>query len=838
MARKVAICSCNVNDFHSPVGVGKLELYNRYAELWSVIENTVAVNYRHFVAQPKPGMNGIITWYSVPFQETPRHIYELSGFDRKKYDAILTATLDHYNTIINALQQENKTEEHEYLEKALKFIDENFIYCFDGKVVLGIWGMKAKGDKNRISGEYTKDLYLVKPRIEIIFNAGNQGTINGHETILKDKDTHIGKDEIPFVIPLGNFEFIGWDEDPEVYLATETKIFTAQYREKETDLPVDPPSPDFYEASFITGDKGVIKGTAVVKVKSGEELPMSGIPVAEAILGYIFKGWLPNPLNIKITDDIEFTAQYEQVPQQASPSGETGKKKPPRREPGRLGYIGIMGLIVILVYLLTIFYRYIYPIPADKNRGKDTLPTTIPTIPTIPTGPNTSTTTPPPIRKNLPPEPRVIISLDTLHIGIGSDKAVNIVTNRLNLLLDGNASIYQFAIDFKNAYPPNEYQIIYYDPQIKSLQIEIPATQRDLVKQELPKKLNKYSVFIWDESLFENFFQMNDPALQNKSRSWHINACQVRNGWDITLGKREIVTAIIDEGFNLNHPELAGKVVKPFNVWNKTNTIIPSAWDHGTRVAGVALARGNNGIGISGIAPNCSFMPVQVADSKGLMTITSVVEGILTAIYSGADVINISLGMSFTKKLVNYSRAAQRNFIQYHFKEEERLWKEVFRIADEHNTAIVIAAGNGNILVGVDPLQRSSQPIIVAAVNKSKRPYSKTRFSNFGERSTVSAPGVNIYTTYGKKSYNYLSGTSAATAIVTGAVALLKSVNRNLSVAEIKNILTSTGLRVSGDVGNMVQLGKALKKAELSEYPQSNFYKVQSNKSVNINKRT
>jgi len=203
-------------------------------------------------------------------------------------------------------------------------------------------------------------------------------------------------------------------------------------------------------------------------------------------------------------------------------------------------------------------------------------------------------------------------------------------------------------------------------------------------------------------------------------------------------------------------------------------------------------------------------MPVQVADNNGTMTISSVLDGILYAIYSGADVINISIGLELTLKSVNLPLAIQKDLISEYFKEEERLWNEVFRIADNRNCCIVLAAGNENLLAGIDPLQRPVSAITVSAIDKTGSPYSKSSFSNFGSYSTISAPGVNIYSTFGANGYAFRDGTSMASPIVAGAVALMKSINKKLTNAEIKKILINTGDHVSGNSGNMIQIGKAM----------------------------
>ena len=178
--------------------------------------------------------------------------------------------------------------------------------------------------------------------------------------------------------------------------------------------------------------------------------------------------------------------------------------------------------------------------------------------------------------------------------------------------------------------------------------------------------------------------------------------------------------------------------------------------------------------------------------------------------------------MAFSDKPGALPIGIQNRLISSNFKEEERLWKEVFRIAEEHNAIIVLAAGNENIMAGIDPMQRPSQAITVSAIDKKGNLFSKSSFSNYGTYSTISAPGVQIYSTYGNDSYAYLDGTSMAAPIVTGAVALLKSKDKKLSSETIKNILVSTGIPVRGNIGNMIQLGKALNALSSGQFSSGN----------------
>ena len=389
-----------------------------------------------------------------------------------------------------------------------------------------------------------------------------------------------------------------------------------------------------------------------------------------------------------------------------------------------------------------------------------------------------------------------------------------IVADRLNVLLDDdNLTINQFAADFKAVYADDKYQIIYADPIIKRLQLQVPAEERVQIKQELvsklPEQYTEENTFIWDEALMEGSLIPNDKRI---SECWYHDAIKTYGAWDVTLGREDIIVAVVDNGFAVNHEEFKNKVVKPYCVFDRSSDVHESGVKHGTHVAGLAVAIANNQRGIAGVAPECKLMPVKVFDDGGRTSTTAVLDGVLYAVYNGADVVNLSLGMALNTSM---PENLQQELIRSHFKEEERVWKKVFAIANRNNTAIVIAAGNENLMAGIEPMHRSEDVIVVAAVDESHNPiYNKSGFSNYGPFTDVSAPGANILSSVGRNKYEVMSGTSMAAPIVTGAVALIKSVNRPLSTSQIKQILQETGIEVNGNIGKLIQLDKALQKAK------------------------
>jgi subtilisin family serine protease len=424
--------------------------------------------------------------------------------------------------------------------------------------------------------------------------------------------------------------------------------------------------------------------------------------------------------------------------------------------------------------------------------------------------------TPPGYEEILPPQQGVLPPIeDNPDIIPGNPTTIG---NRLNILMENeDKTIMDLAKDFKAKYPDDKYKVVYYDNVVKRMQIEFPKKEREQLKQAIPEQFAPdYQLFIFDEALFEGVYKPNDPAFSDLDKSWYLNVINAPQAWDITRGSEKITVAIVDNGFNLKHPELSSKVVQPYNVWKHSDEIFPQEIDHGTHVAGTALAIADNGKGLCGIAPNCKFMPIQVADKQGMMTTTSVLDGILYALYQGADVVNLSLGSMFTG-LSQFPEDVQQDLIRNHFKEEERLWREIMRITANHNSTLVVAVGNDNVLAGIDALQRPELFIKVSAVDKNNQQLNKADFSNYGDYATISAPGVDIYNSIGKNGYQSMDGTSMSAPIVSGAVALMKSLNDTITTKQIICILQNTGLDTQGNIGKLIQLDKALEVVKSGE---------------------
>jgi len=763
---KKELLQTDLKYFKALQGIDGKKIFERFelAEA-NIIKKYIDPKYQDLLSYPV--LDGqIITFYGTKYFDTPQILSDLSGDDLNKYLEIKAETIAHHNNKISDLINENKNTEAEFLENALKYIDDRFIYCYDDKVVLGVWGMQLRDNFRGEIWEICKNLVQKKPTppppppsaYTISFNAGSSGTLNGNSSITKQPAEILIGSDIPQIKPNEGFEFTGWDENPEGYQVNGDREFTAQYRQTELPqppippIPPDPPKIPWYRR-FWNWLRSLFVGRSCLKWL----LWLLLLLLLLLLFWWLFRSCSSHHLSGGAALGGNDSTWLRHDPRIGDGGGIYDPHDPLKPVPTPPGYQDIL------------------PPEQGKLPPLDDNPEIIPGNPTI-------------------------------------------IGNRLNILMENeDKSIMDLARDFKIKYPEDKYKVVYYDNVVKRMQIQIPKEEREQLKQEIPGKFAPdYTLFVFDEALFEGRYTPNDPDFKDSNKIWYFYAVKAQQAWDITRGSDKITIAIVDNGFSLKHPELSSKVVQPYNVWKHSQEIFPQQIDHGTHVAGIALAIANNGKGLCGIAPGCKFMPVQVADEKGMMTTTSVLDGILYALYQGADVVNVSLGTQFSS-LSQYPESTQRDLIQNHFKEEERLWREIMRIAASHNSTVILAAGNDNVLAGIDALQRPELFITVSAVDKKNQNLNKAAFSNYGSYATISAPGVSIYNAVGSNNYVAMDGTSMAAPIVAGAVALIKSINDTITTKQIICILKSTGLSTQGDIGKLIQLDKALQKVQSGE---------------------
>ena len=268
----------------------------------------------------------------------------------------------------------------------------------------------------------------------------------------------------------------------------------------------------------------------------------------------------------------------------------------------------------------------------------------------------------------------------------------------------------------------------------------------------------------------------DDPQFEDQEDLPQIGVPSV---WPTTTGDSDLVVAIIDSGFDLDHPDLAGvSVVAPRNeTWNSTD--ITDTYGHGTHVAGTIFARTNNATGIAGIAPDVTFMPIKVLDDGGFGWISDVLDAVDWARTHGADIINLSLGGTLER-------------------EQIALFQSTFSAARAEGILVVAAAGNGGSPQMYYPAGLQGV-VSVAAVDAADE---AAWFSTYNRAVDIAAPGVDTLSTSldAPSRYARESGTSMASPHVVGVAALVWSARPELTVGELEAVLRTSALDL-GDPG-------------------------------------
>lgn len=410
---------------------------------------------------------------------------------------------------------------------------------------------------------------------------------------------------------------------------------------------------------------------------------------------------------------------------------------------------------------------------------------------------------------------------------IVSDDGRQIVGDRLNVILNSadDDTFNRWADEFKALYPGDEYKVVYYDRLTQLLQIQVPTDEREQIMQALPQQITDIEFLVFPDGLMGDLsYRPNDLVFDYPETSWYFGPIQAYDAWEITKGSPDVVVAIVDSYFDLQHDDLnSDRIVKPYCVPRHNSNVAPAAdcdptsFLHGSMVASQALGNMDNRRGTAGIAPQCKFMPVSLGH---MVTSMTVLQGLLYAIYQGASVVNLSVGDSYTEEVAQLSVEDQIELSHHLSLEAQAVWDYVAEMARQRNVTIVWAAGNENLFTALDAGKRGDATIKVSAVDTDLR---KADFSNFGnfpqyniEESTISAPGVNIIGAKPYNEYDIGPGTSFAAPIVTGAVALMKSLDPTLSTAEIIEILRETGKPVAGapSIGKLLQIKNALLKVK------------------------
>jgi len=366
-------------------------------------------------------------------------------------------------------------------------------------------------------------------------------------------------------------------------------------------------------------------------------------------------------------------------------------------------------------------------------------------------------------------------------------------------LLEEKAKAYQLVIDLQDDLSPHIYYLSSPDKSINKLIPIVNNLQEanlfEFVELNKIYKIEKYNT--------------NDPEL---SRQWALNntgdnVAEHANGtpnadmrvfeaWGITTGSPDITIAVLDDGIAGNHPDLRNNLVEGYDAIGEGRETNPEAINsHGTACAGLIAAEGNNGIGIAGVAYGCKLMPIRILrGDNNFVDDAGIARAMTWAWQNGADILSNSWSGGLSNSIMN-------NAIE----------EATTRGRNGLGAIVLFATGNNNGSVNY-PTSNSNVIAVGATSNCDERKRSSISCdgigswgSNHGTNLDVAAPSPWTATTdlvgeLGRElgDYRYFGGTSAACPNAAGVVALILSVNPNLTQLEARNVLESTCDKVGG----------------------------------------
>jgi len=277
----------------------------------------------------------------------------------------------------------------------------------------------------------------------------------------------------------------------------------------------------------------------------------------------------------------------------------------------------------------------------------------------------------------------------------------------------------------------------------------------------------------------------DDPRYRGQ---WYLKALGIEKAWGLSTGDAATKVVIVDDGCDMEHPDLRDKFVGGRDVLDEDDdpSFQPGAPNnaHGTQCAGLVGASTNNGIGMAGVCPECSLLCVRLlpgSDDKGV-PVSADVAAFEYAFEQGASVVSNSWGFSESQPVPAPLRAVI-----------EKLHAEG---RDGLGTLVVFAAGNENRVIASNELAAVRGVLTVGAINTLDE---AAQFSNRGASVGVTAPAGTITTDIsgsdGMDEGDYtdvFGGTSSACPVVAGVAGLVMSARNDMSAADVLALLQET----------------------------------------------
>ena len=277
----------------------------------------------------------------------------------------------------------------------------------------------------------------------------------------------------------------------------------------------------------------------------------------------------------------------------------------------------------------------------------------------------------------------------------------------------------------------------------------------------------------------------NDP---NREGQWYLDDLGMDALHAHSMGDPSVRVAVIDSGIDHQHADLVDRVVEPYDAFSNDDDPSPNPGEycpspsdaicdeHGTAVSGVSVATADNGVGIVGMCPSCSLIPIKLL-GDGAGALSAETAAFEHAIQADAAVINNSWG--FTTRItvpVTLEQVIERATVE---------------TRGGLGAVVVFAAGNDNREVGAEEMQAIDSVLCISATDSYGYP---TSYTNFGDPIDVAAPSATVSITPLDELTIDFGGTSAAAPVIAGLAGWILSVDPSLTAEEVRALIIDTAV--------------------------------------------
>lgn len=324
----------------------------------------------------------------------------------------------------------------------------------------------------------------------------------------------------------------------------------------------------------------------------------------------------------------------------------------------------------------------------------------------------------------------------------------------------------------------NEYMPLWYTlactkkSKGNALELANKFYETNLFAESQPDLMSNDLIFCVNDPIFSTYqWNLNNTGQNGGKVSVDVKFCDSR----IITGSSNVIVAIIDQGIQLDHPDLKVYSVSYDSETGTSPSIIYGT--HGTNCAGFISGKTNNGLGIAAIASSCPSMSISnslfaTPDSRQKRA-----NAINFAWMNGASVLSNSWGSSIQYTII-----------------DDAISNALTNGRSGKGCVVVFASGNNYSSSVSYPANSNPDILAVGSINQFGN---KSDFSNYGTALDIVAPGENVSTTTINSGYSHsISGTSFACPQVAAAAALVISVNPNLTQKQVANILEKTTQKI------------------------------------------